>query len=190
MKLRRAEYPLWERKAFKIVRSVYGRVLSIRRRFGKWYYTLSAKRIAEEAGKDLRVNYESKFTSRCRFGDNCNFNGMMVKGGGRVVFGSNFHSGQNCRMLTSNHNYDKGDAIPYDSTYIDKDITIEDNVWLGDCVIVMGGVTIGEGAICAAGAVVTKDVPKCAVIGGNPARVIKYRDMEHYYKLKAEGKYL
>ena len=41
--------------------------------------------------------------------------------------------------------------------------------------IVMGGVRIGDGAIVAAGAVVTKDVPPCAIVGGNPEKVIKYR---------------
>ena len=39
----------------------------------------------------------------------------------------------------------------------------------------MGGVRIGDGAIVAAGSVVTKDVPPCAIVGGNPAKVIKYR---------------
>ena len=68
-------------------------------------------------------------------------------------------------------------------------ITIEDNVWLGDCVLIVGNVVIGEGSICAAGAVVTKDIPKCAIVGGNPARIIKYRDIKHYYNLKAKGKF-
>ena len=68
-------------------------------------------------------------------------------------------------------------------------IIIEDNVWLGDCVLIVGNVVIGEGSICAAGAVVTKDIPKCAIVGGNPARIIKYRDINHYYNLKAKGKF-
>src|SRR5690606_19187142 len=48
---------------------------------------------------------------------------------------------------------------PYDDTYLVRDIVIEDNVWLGSRVIVLGGVRIGEGAIVQAGAVVVKDVP-------------------------------
>ena len=52
---------------------------------------------------------------------------------------------------------------------------IGNDVWIGDHVVIMGGVTIGDGAVVAAGAVVTKDVPPYAIVGGVPARVIKYR---------------
>lgn len=92
-------------------------------------------------------------------------------------------------IITQNHNFDKGIAIPYDDTFVYKTVIIEDNVWFGNRVIVTGNVTIGEGAIIAAGSVVVKDVPPCAIVGGNPAKLIKYRDVEHYYKLKNEGKF-
>ncbi len=45
---------------------------------------------------------------------------------------------------------------------------------------------VHEGAVIAMGAVVTKDVPKGAVVGGNPAKILKYRNMEQYEKLKQE----
>ena len=152
-------------------------------------YSAAARRIAASCGKDLRVNHPSRFTRFCRFGNNCNFNGMTVLGGGNVTFGDNFHSGENCRIITQNHNFDHGEAIPYDATKIKKTIVIGDNVWLGDSVIIVGNITIGEGAIVGAGAVVTKDVPPGAIVGGNPARLIRYRDMDHYNRLKAEGKF-
>lgn len=47
----------------------------------------------------------------------------------------------------------------------------------------------GEGAIIQAGAVVVKDIPPYAIAGGNPAKVFKYRDKEHYETLKAQGKF-
>ncbi|GAB4128555.1 MAG: hypothetical protein Fur0027_12230 [Raineya sp.] len=53
-------------------------------------------------------------------------------------------------------------------------ITVKDKAWIGFNCIVMKGVTIGEGAIIAAGSVVTKDVPDWTIVGGNPAKVIKY----------------
>lgn len=153
-------------------------------------YTEAARRIAAGCGRDLRVNAPCRFTRFCTFGDNCNFNGMTVLGKGSVTFGSNFHSGENCRIITQNHNFDGGDAIPYDATYVTKTIAIGDNVWFGDSVMVVGDVTIGEGAIIGAGAVVTKDVPAGAIVGGNPAQLIRFRDMEHYNRLKKEGRFM
>ena len=97
----------------------------------RWYQTRMAMRCAESCGTGLKVNRPSRFLSRCRFGNNCNFNGMTVLGRGRVTFGDNFHSGENCRIITSNHNYDGGEAIPYDGTNIEKEIVIGDNVWFG-----------------------------------------------------------
>ena len=55
------------------------------------------------------------------------------------------------------------------------DIIVEDDVWIGQNAVVLSGVRIGQGAIVAAGAIVTKDVPPYAIVGGNPAKIIKYR---------------
>lgn len=150
--------------------------------------TWRAKRAMESYGVGLRVNYPCHFDGHVSVGDFCNFNGM-VTGGGKVTIGNYFHSGVECMIINQNHNYE-GDMIPYDETYVYKNVIIGDCVWFGNRVIVTGNVKIGEGAIIAAGAVVCKDVPPLAIVGGNPARVIKYRDKEHYYKLKAEGKFL
>lgn len=152
-------------------------------------YTRKAKRIVAQYGKDLRVNAPCDLTENTFLGDNVNFNGMSIRGGGKVTIGNNFHSGTDCIFLTDVHNYDKGNAIPYDDTYLVKDITIEDNVWLGTHVIVLGGVTIGEGAIIQAGSVVTKSIPAYAIAGGHPAVPFKKRDIEHYETLKKEGKF-
>lgn len=54
-------------------------------------------------------------------------------------------------------------------------IILEDDVWVGENVTILSGVHIGQGAVVAAGAVVTKDVPPYAIVGGVPAKVIKYR---------------
>lgn len=57
----------------------------------------------------------------------------------------------------------------------EKTVEIGNDVWIGDNVVIMGGVTVGDGAVLAASAVVTKDVPPYCVVGGCPARVIKKR---------------
>ena len=54
------------------------------------------------------------------------------------------------------------------------DIVVKDDVWIGDGAIICSGVTIGQGAVVASGAVVTKDVEPYAIVGGNPARFIKW----------------
>lgn len=65
-------------------------------------------------------------------------------------------------------------------------VTIGHAVWMGDPVVVVPGVTIGNGAIVAAGAVVTKDVPAYAIVGGNPARFIRWRYPEEIIALMAD----
>ncbi len=125
-------------------------------------------------------------------GTKCNFrfNGMHISGNGNVVIGDNFHSGKNIRIITTFHNFDHGTALPYDNTSYDRDVTIGDNVWLGESVMILGGVTIGEGAVIQAGSVVCKDVPPLAVAGGHPAVPFKYRDQNHYDELKSNGRFM
>jgi len=134
---------------------------------------------AVSIGKPLFVNSYSVVNRKTQLGDNVHFNGMKIRGGGTVVIGNNFHSGEECLMLTDMHNYE-GTCLPYDSTLIAKPIIIENNVWFGSRVTIIGCVTIGEGAIVQAGAVVVRSVPKLAIVGGNPAIVFKFRDTEHY----------
>ena len=57
-------------------------------------------------------------------------------------------------------------------------IVVRDDVWIGTGAMILSGVTVGQGAVIAAGAVVTKDVPPYAIVGGVPAKVIKYRFSE------------
>ncbi|WP_236561031.1 acyltransferase [Pontibacillus sp. HMF3514] len=140
-------------------------------------------------GEGLKVNGKSTVTSNTVLGNNVNFNGMKITGGGDVLIGDNFHSGEECMIISQIHNYDKGKAIPYDDTYINKCVVIKDNVWVGTRVIILSGVTIGEGAIVQAGSVVVNNIPDYAIAGGHPAKVFSYRDIEHYKRLKTEKKF-
>lgn len=121
-------------------------------------------------------------------GHNVNFNGMIIKGKGLVKIGNDFHSGEQCKILTSSHNW-KGSKLPYDSTHIIKETVIGDCVWLGDNVILLPGVTLGNGVIVQAGSVVHGDVPAYTIIGGNPGVKIGERDSSGFQRLYASKKF-
>jgi len=108
---------------------------------------------------------------------------------GLIVIGNNVIFGPRTILWTYNHNYTSEESIPYGGNDITGKIQINDNVWVGLNVLILQGVTIGEGAVVGANSVVTKDVPPGAIIVGNPAKVVKYRDEEIYNKLKKEKKF-
>lgn len=137
----------------------------------------------------LNARAGTRLTSNTWLGRNTHFNGLIIYGKGKVTIGDNFHSGRNCVIRTETHNW-RGDKLPYDETYIVEDVTIGDNVWLGEGVTILPGVTIGEGAIIQTGSVVIRDIPALAIAGGHPCIQFSQRPAEHYYALKAAGKFL
>jgi maltose O-acetyltransferase len=97
---------------------------------------------------------------------------------GGLTIGANVSISPEVMLITSEHLVDDPDfAIE------DKPIVIEDYVWIGSRATVLPGVTIGQGAVVAAGALVTKDVPAYAVVGGVPAKKIRERRRDLRYKL-------
>ena len=90
--------------------------------------------------------------------------------GDSIVIGNNVVFGHGVELYTSDHDPDD----PYFSRR-DAPITIQANVWLGSSAIILKGVTIGEGAVVAAGSVVTRDVEAFNIVGGNPAKLIRER---------------
>jgi len=171
------------------MKKILRKLSKIKKKLISTYWTFRVRRSSASSGDMLRVNGNSRVTRRTFLGKNVNFNGMKIEGGGKIVIGDNFHSGPDCLIISQNHNFNSGEAIPYDSTYLYKDVVIKDNVWLGSRVIILGGVTIGEGAIIQAGSCVVNEIPDYAIAGGHPAKVFSYRDIEHYKRLKAAGKF-
>ena len=113
----------------------------------------------------------------------------FIECSGGVSIGRYFHVGRGLTIFSTNHNYDEGTMIPYDESSVDRPVQIGDFVWCGANVTIVPGVTVGEGVVIGAGSVVTRDIPDFAVVGGNPAVVLKYRDIESFIKLKDSGKW-
>ena len=144
----------WEqggRRVKRFLLGVGGRFNWLRLRLLRSLYSgLVVLRVGSH-GRGLRVNGPSRVTRSTHLGSNVNLNGLRVFGLGSVTIGDNFHSGIECVILTDIHNYDEGDAIPYDATIVLKPVVIEDNVWIGSRVTILGGVRLGEGCIVQAG---------------------------------------
>ena len=86
----------------------------------------------------------------------------------RIEIGSGCNISERVIIRDSNNHH-----IIRDGYAVSEPIRIGDHVWIGMSAVILSGVTIGEGAVIAAGAVVNKDVPAHALVGGNPARVLK-----------------
>lgn len=99
----------------------------------------------------------------------------IISGQGGLRIGKYVMIGSNVHILTSLHGFKKRDVpMRFQAIEYGK-VVIEDDVWIGTNVVIMPGVTIGKGAIIGANAVVTKDVETYSIVGGVPAKLIKYR---------------
>lgn len=94
---------------------------------------------------------------------------------GRITLGEKALLGPEVYVTASNYRTDWGTPV-MDQPTEEAEVVIGDDVWLGVRAVVVAGVTIGDGAIVAAGAVVTKAVPSGAIVAGVPAKVIGWRN--------------
>lgn len=94
-----------------------------------------------------------------------------------TIIGNKVLIAANVAFLNSDdHRYDIVGTAMWDSGRGDNyKIVVEDDVWIGHGAIILSPVTIGKGSIIAAGSVITKDVPPYAIVGGSPAKLIKWR---------------
>lgn len=97
----------------------------------------------------------------------------VIRGQGRVTLGDWVYTSPLTQILAVNHVFDDPQRSFLDQGITAEGIAIEDDVWLGASSIVTDGVHIGKGAVVAAGAVVTRDVPAHTVVGGIPARPLE-----------------
>ncbi len=109
-------------------------------------------------------------------------------GDGGITIGNNTIFGPRVAIFSSNHLIEGADALPFGVKSELRAVTIGANVYVGAGCMILPGVTIGEGAVCAAGAVIPKNVPPLAWVAGNPARIIRWRDPKEYARLKTSAR--
>ena len=142
----------------------------------KAFRKLCGKLILAECGKNVNIEKNAVFSSRVTLGDNSGI-GIRASIGGETHIGKNVMMGPDCIIYTRNHAFSRTDIPMYEQGFQEeKPVFISDDVWIGGRVIILPGVKIGTGAVIGAGSVVTKDVPDYAIVGGNPAKVLKYRN--------------
>lgn len=146
-------------------------------RFGYWLRRILVKRIAASCGSGIIVKPHA-YVGRAvglRLGDRAEL-GRNARIDQPVTIGDNVLMGPDVVILTVLHGFEDPDVPIYmQGKQETRPVVIGNDVWIGMRVIILPGVTVGDGAVLGAGAVVTKDVPAWAVVGGNPADVIRMR---------------
>lgn len=112
-----------------------------------------------------------------KIGDRCSINPYtVIYGPGKgTIIGNDVLIAGHCMIVSVNHNFEDISKPINQQGWNSKGIVIEDNVWIAGGCRILDGITIGNGAIVAAGSVVNKDVPKNAIVAGAPAVILKYR---------------
>ncbi|KAF0219932.1 MAG: galactoside [Geobacteraceae bacterium] len=138
---------------------------------------LNCKNLFRRCGKNVTIETNAHIPfHKVEIGENSGI-GLNARLGA-VAMGRDVMMAPDVVILSRNHNYDDMNLPMRSQGNADeRPVCIADDVWIGTRVIILPGLKIGKGAILAAGAVVTKDVPEYAIVGGNPARIIKYRNV-------------
>lgn len=144
-------------------------------KLGKNMRALCGKFILSKCGTNVNIYPKAQFADSVELGDNSDI-GFQARINGKCIIGKNVIMGPGVWVYTRNHNIDSVEIpIKYQGTSEEKVVYIENDCWICARAFLLPGVRIGKGAVVAAGAVVTEDVPPYAIVGGVPAKVIKYR---------------
>ncbi|MBL7160305.1 MAG: acyltransferase [Candidatus Aenigmarchaeota archaeon] len=141
-------------------------------------------RMFKSCGSGVRIYGKSTITGAedMEIGDNVVIaeGAWIAAKGGLIV--DNTKISRNVTIYSNSHVYEGG-LLPFDENLILKHVTICENVWIGMNVNISPGTQIGEGVIIALGVNVHGEIPPLAIVGDN-CKILKYRDKEHYFKLK------
>ncbi len=128
---------------------------------------------------DRRCSLYADGVGSLSIGDHVGFNievNINAASGGEISIGDHVLVGPGVFMRAADHKFSRTDVSISQQGHMPGKITIEDGVWIGGNVTILGGVNVGKGAIVAAGAVVTGDVLPYSIVGGVPARHLKWRE--------------
>lgn len=149
----------------------FGSNISMDTRLNEFTKVLSGTKVGDsEIGRYTYVGVNCSI-ERAKIGPFCSF-------GPEVICGSASHPLNFISTYPGFYTKEAQGAefFGYEHAFIDKkQVVIGADVWIGTRAIILGGIEIGVGAVVAAGSIVTKDVPPYAIVGGIPAKVIKYR---------------
>ena len=134
-----------------------------------------ARHMLTSCGENVNVERHARFGRGVTLGDRSGI-GINASIGEQTHIGSDVMMGPDCVIYTRNHRFDRLDIPMREQGYGPVEpVEIGDDCWIGGRVTILPGVHVGNGAVIAAGAVVTKDVPPYAVVGGVPAKIIYNR---------------
>lgn len=118
-----------------------------------------------------------EYGGHINIGKNCSINSFChFSGNGGIDIGNNVLIATQCVLISANHKFDLIDIPICEQGETRDAITIGDDCWLGAGVKILQGVTIGEGSVIGASAVVTKDIPPFSIAVGVPAKIVRKRD--------------
>ena len=149
-------------------------------------YSIALRRRAKKCGRGLYIlGAGVNVTGNTTIGDGAGFGkNVKIRGDGAVTIGRRASIAEDTIIYTQVHDYDHSDVLPFGWGFTYPETRIDDYAWIGLRSIILPGAHIGEGAIIQAGSVVMGTIPPCAIAAGNPAKVIGWRDVDHYNKLK------
>jgi len=128
-------------------------------------------------GVRIRPTVLMRDAQRIYIGDNSKINHNNILWAGKkdavIRLGNNVITGPFVQMYAFNHVNKRKDIPIVEQSFVEGDIIVEDDVWIGAGSILLAGVKVGKGVVIAAGSVVTKNLPPYTLCGGVPARVIK-----------------
>ena len=149
-------------------------------------YSIAIRRRAKSCGRNLYILGPGvNVTSNTVVSDGVGFGkDVKIYGDGPVFIGRRAVLAEDTLVYTQVHDYDHSEVLPFGWGFTYPETRIDDYAWLGVKCIVLPGAHVGEGAVVQAGSVVMGVIPPCAIAAGNPAKVIGWRDFEHYNRLK------